>query len=255
MHIEDLHIEHATTFCFCVGPSPGMKEARSMLGGKVGPKPGAVKGENEPMSRILRALAPILLLAVLRPAYAGTPTPAPAAGLARATFAGGCFWCMQSPFDATPGVVATTVGYTGGTQADPTYHQVGGGGTGHAEAIEVVFDPKKVSYEKLLDVFWHNVDPFQPDGQFCDHGHQYRTAVFVHDAGQRQAAEASKAALTKRFARALSTEIDAAGPFWPAEEYHQKYAERNPVRYRVYRYGCGRDKRLEEIWGSEAPRH
>ncbi len=203
----------------------------------------------------IRALFTVYTLLVCGFAFAAGPTPPPAAGLARATFAGGCFWCMQPPFDATPGVVSTTVGYTGGTVANPTYEQVGEGGTGHAESIEVVYDPKKVSYEKLLDVFWHNVDPFQPEGQFCDHGHQYRTAIFFHDEAQRRAAEASKEALTKRFGRALSTEIVAAGPFWPAEGYHQKYAEKNPIRYKVYRYGCGRDRRLAEIWGAEAPKH
>jgi peptide-methionine (S)-S-oxide reductase len=182
----------------------------------------------------------------------GAPTPAPAA---KATFAGGCFWCMQAPFESLAGVLRTTVGYTGGTVRSPTYEQVSAGRTGHAESVEIEYDPSKISYERLLDVFWHNVDPVTRDAQFCDHGRQYRTAIFYHDEAQRAAAEASKRALeaVKKLPGPIVTEIVAADDFWPAEEYHQRYHEKNPVRYRYYRWRCGRDARLRELWGSEAP--
>lgn len=172
-----------------------------------------------------------------------------------ATFAGGCFWCMQPPFEKLDGVLSTTVGYTGGHTKNPTYEEVSAGGTGHAESIQIVFDPAKISYEKLLDVFWHNVDPLTPEGQFCDHGHQYRTAIFYHDEAQRRAAEGSKRQLeqSKRFAEPIVTEIVAATEFYPAEEYHQKYHEKNPVRYQYYRWSCGRDHRLKELWGVAPP--
>jgi len=174
---------------------------------------------------------------------------APKESKATAVFAGGCFWCMEGPFDAIPGVVATTSGYTGGTKANPSYEEVSAGTTGHRESLEVTYDPSKVSFEKLLDVFWRNVDPFDGTGQFCDHGPQYRSAIFVRDASERKAAEDSKKAIETRLGRAVATEILPAATFWPAEEYHQDYHEKNPVRYRFYRYSCGRDARLEEIWG------
>jgi peptide-methionine (S)-S-oxide reductase len=179
-------------------------------------------------------------------------SPATAADTATATFAGGCFWCMQPPFEKLDGVVSTTVGYTGGQTKDPTYPEVSAGGTGHAESVQIVYDPRKISYEKLLDVFWHNVDPLTADAQFCDFGHQYRTAIFYHDETQRQAAEASKKRLdeSKRFPSPIVTEITAATKFYPAEEYHQKYHEKNPVRYKYYRWNCGRDQRLKELWGA-----
>jgi len=177
-----------------------------------------------------------------------------ASDVATATFAGGCFWCMQPPFDATPGVVSTTVGYTGGRVDHPTYEQVSAGGTGHAESIQVVFDPGKVTYRQLLDVFWRNVDPTTRDRQFCDVGHQYRTAIFFHDDDQRREAEASRDAVAKRLGQPVVTEIVPAGTFYPAEDYHQEYYRKNPVRYRFYRYTCGRDRRLAEVWG-EAPAH
>jgi len=190
-------------------------------------------------------------------AFAGAPA-APvraveAQATATATFAGGCFWCMQPPFEALPGVVSTTVGYTGGTTKNPTYEEVSAGRTGHAESVQIVYDPQKISYEKLLDVFWHNVDPLTPDAQFCDHGRQYRTAIFTHDASQRRLAEESKQRLeaSGRFDRPIVTEIVAAGPFYPSEEYHQKYHEKNPARYKYYRWSCGRDQRLETLWGAE----
>ncbi|MGB8599317.1 MAG: peptide-methionine (S)-S-oxide reductase MsrA, partial [Burkholderiales bacterium] len=146
-------------------------------------------------------------------------------GTAKATFAGGCFWCMEPPFDKLDGVISTTSGYTGGQKLNPTYEEVSAGRTGHAEAVQIVYDPKKVSYEKLLEVFWHNVDPTIKDAQFCDHGNQYRTGIFVHDDQQKLAAENSKAALdrSKPFKAALVTEITAAAQFYPAEDYHQDY--------------------------------
>lgn len=176
-------------------------------------------------------------------------------GLEKATFAGGCFWCMQPPFDALPGVVSTTVGYTGGSKKNPTYEEVSAGGTGHAESIEVLFDPRRVSYRQLLAVFWHNIDPLTADGQFCDYGHQYRTAIFYHNESQRREAEAAKRALEKARGWKIVTAIEPAGPFYPAEEYHQKYYQKNPFRYRFYRFNCGRDRRLKELWGAEAPAH
>lgn len=182
---------------------------------------------------------------------AGTPPP----GLAVATFAGGCFWCMEPPFDALPGVVSTTAGYTGGQNANPTYHEVSAGRTGHAEAVRVVYDPATIGYDTLLEVFWRNIDPVAVDQQFCDHGSQYRSAIFVHDPEQRRLAEASRAALAAsgRLPGPIATEIVDAGPFWIAESYHQDYYLRNPTRYRYYRWGCGRDARLAELWGSGPP--
>jgi peptide-methionine (S)-S-oxide reductase len=178
---------------------------------------------------------------------------ADAQATATATFAGGCFWCMQPPFEALPGVVSTTVGYTGGKTKDPTYEEVSAGGTGHAESVQIVYDPQKVSYEKLLEIFWHNVDPLTPDAQFCDHGRQYRTAIFTHDATQRRLADESKQRLeaSGRFKQPIVTEIVAASEFYPAEEYHQKYHEKNPARYKLYRWNCGRDQRLKTLWGGE----
>jgi peptide-methionine (S)-S-oxide reductase len=198
----------------------------------------------------LLAAAGLLTVVQLPPATAGDNPPA--ANTAIATFAGGCFWCMQPPFEKLDGVVSTTVGYTGGQTKDPTYPEVSAGGTGHAESVQIVYDPRKVSYEKLLDVFWHNVDPLTADAQFCDHGHQYRTAIFYHGETQRRLAEASKRRLdeSKRFAHPIVTEITAATEFYPAEEYHQKYHEKNPVRYQYYRWNCGRDQRLKELWGA-----
>lgn len=170
----------------------------------------------------------------------------------QAVFAGGCFWCMEGPFDVLDGVLSTTSGYTGGTLANPTYEQVSAGGTGHTESVQVTYDPQRVSYAKLLEVFWRNIDPTVADQQFCDHGNQYRTAIFYKDDAQRQAAEASLAALetTKPFKDEIKTQIVAAGTFYPAEDYHQDYYKKNPVRYKFYRYNCGRDQRLEELWGN-----
>jgi peptide-methionine (S)-S-oxide reductase len=172
-----------------------------------------------------------------------------------ATFAGGCFWSMEHPFDQLPGVVAVTVGYTGGHTQHPTYEEVSAGGTGHAEAVQVTYDPRRLRYERLLDVFWHNIDPLTRDGQVCDFGSQYRTAIFYHDATQRRLAEESKRGLeaSGRFQQPIVTELVAAGEFYRAEEYHQHYYRKNPVRYAWYREGCGRDRRLKELWGSGAP--
>ena len=191
----------------------------------------------------MRSLAAALALLFL----AAAPPPPPRAV---ATFAGGCFWCMEGPFDKLPGVISTTSGYTGGTKANPTYEEVSDGGTGHRESVEVVYDPRKVTYAQLLDTFWHNVDPTDNSGQFCDHGSQYRSAIFYHDAEQKRLAEASKAALEKRFR--VATDILPASTFWRAEEYHQDYYKKNPIRYHFYRFNCGRDQRLEQIWGKAA---
>jgi peptide-methionine (S)-S-oxide reductase len=168
--------------------------------------------------------------------------------LATATFAGGCFWCMQPPFEELAGVVSTNVGYTGGFKVNPTYEEVSAGGTGHAESIQIVYDPAKITYEKLLDVFWKNIDPTVKDQQFCDHGHQYRAAVFYHDDEQKRLAEASKEKVAQRIGT-VYTEIVQASTFYPAEEYHQDYHKKNPIRYKFYRTTCGRDKRLKEVWG------
>jgi peptide-methionine (S)-S-oxide reductase len=178
-------------------------------------------------------------------------SPAPAA-TATATFAGGCFWCMEPPFERLDGVLSTTVGYTGGRTPQPTYEQVSAGGTGHAEAVQIVFDPAKIRYEQLLEVFWRNVDPLTPNAQFCDHGDQYRTAIFTHDDAQRRLAEESKRRLeaSRRFAQPIVTQIVPASTFHPAEAYHQKYHRKNPVRYKYYRWNCGRDQRLKALWGT-----
>jgi peptide-methionine (S)-S-oxide reductase len=202
-----------------------------------------------------------LVLAVAVAAVAArsaTPPPKSMAGprVAVATFAGGCFWCMEPPFDKLDGVIATVSGYTGGTVPNPTYEQVSSGRTGHAEAVQVTYDPTRISYAKLLDVFWHNIDPTVKDRQFCDIGSQYRSAIFVHDAEQRRVAEASRAAIerSKPFKGAIVTPIVDAGAFYPAEDYHQDYYLKNPIRYRYYRTGCGRDARLQELWGDQAGR-
>jgi peptide-methionine (S)-S-oxide reductase len=200
------------------------------------------------------AIAAGILLASSFTPLAAAQTPAPTGPTATATFAGGCFWCMEPPFDKLPGVLSTTSGYTGGTKKHPTYEEVSSGATGHTEAVQVVYDPAKITYEKLLDVFWHNIDPTVKDRQFCDSGSQYRTEIFVHTDEQRKAAEASKAAIekTKPFKDPIVTPITAAGEFWPAEQYHQDYHQRNPARYKYYKTGCGREARLKQLWGSAA---
>ena len=174
--------------------------------------------------------------------------------LAIATFAGGCFWCVESDFDAVPGVVETISGYTGGTADDPTYKQVTAGGTGHREAVQIRYDPKQVSYERLLHVFWRSVDPTDGGGQFCDRGESYQTAIFVGNEEERRIAEASKGALEQSMVldAPVVTPIEPAGEFYPAEDYHQDYYAKNPVRYRFYRFSCGRDSRVQQIWGRHA---
>jgi len=174
--------------------------------------------------------------------------------LEKAAFAGGCFWCMEAPFDQLPGVVSVIVGYIGGSKRNPTYKEVSAGGTGHAEAVEIVYDPAKISYDKLLTVFWHNIDPTVKDRQFCDSGDQYRSAIFYNSREQHSVALNSKAALekSKPFKAPIVTEIVQAGEFYPAEDYHQHYYKKNPLRYKYYRNGCGRDQRLKELWGSAA---
>ncbi len=174
-------------------------------------------------------------------------------GLARATFAGGCFWCMEPPFDKLDGVISTTSGYIDGHVKNPTYQQVSAGVTGHTEAVEIVFDPAKISYAELLEVFWRNIDPLAVDRQFCDRGSQYRTGIYTHDEEQLRLAEESKDALVRsqRFDRPIATEIESAPEFYAAEDYHQDYYQKNPVRYKMYRTGCGRDSRLRELWGDD----
>jgi peptide-methionine (S)-S-oxide reductase len=180
---------------------------------------------------------------------AGEAAPPSAAKTETATFAGGCFWCEEAAFDALPGVISVTSGYTGGTKKDPTYEEVSSGTTGHAESVEVVFDPAKVSYRQLLDIFWFNVDPADPNGQFCDKGSQYRSAIFYHGEEQHRLAEQSKKELeeSKRVPGRIVTQIVPATTFYRAEEYHQHYHEKNPIRYDLYRHGCGRDARLDTL--------
>jgi peptide-methionine (S)-S-oxide reductase len=198
----------------------------------------------------------VLLLAGLgTAAVAQTPAPTPAtaaAATAVATFAGGCFWCVEADFDKLPGVLSTTSGYTGGTVANPNYEQVSAQRTGHAEVVRIVFDPAKVNYETLLGKFWRSIDPTTRDRQFCDTGSPYRTAIYTHDATQAAAAKASLAALekSKPFKEPIVTTIEPAGAFYPAEDYHQDYHRKNPVRYAYYRASCGRDVRLQQLWGA-----
>jgi methionine-S-sulfoxide reductase len=170
-----------------------------------------------------------------------------------AIFAGGCFWCVESDFEKVPGVLEVISGYTGGHQENPTYEQVSSGSTGHAESVQVIYDPDRVTYEKLLDVFWKNIDPIAVDQQFCDHGDQYRSAIFYRDARQKRLAFASKEAIEKsgRFQSPIATKIVPAARFYPAEAYHQGYHKKNPVRYKFYRSHCGRDRRLKELWGDK----
>ena len=159
---------------------------------------------------------------------------------------------MEPPFERLPGVYSVTSGYTGGTKEHPTYEEVSSGFTGHAESVEVLYDPRRISYAQLLDVYWHSVDPLTPNAQFCDHGEQYRTAIFTHDADQQRLALASKAAVEAQLKDRVVTQIVPASTFWPAEEYHQDFYKKNPVRYKFYRYNCGRDERLAEVWGRGA---
>ena len=175
-----------------------------------------------------------------------------AAQTKEAVFAGGCFWCLEGPFDALPGVLETQSGYTGGQTPNPTYEQVSSGTSGHLEAMRVVYDPEQIDFEKLLDVFWRNIDPTDPGGQFCDRGPQYRSAIFFGDETEEAAALASKARVEENRGFTVATEILPRTAFFAAEEYHQDYYRKNPLRYRFYRQGCGRDLRLRQLWGAPA---
>lgn len=199
---------------------------------------------------LLNSLSRIALCFLILSGIAHAAAPS-RGSTATATFAGGCFWCMEPPYDELEGVISTISGYIGGTKKNPTYEEVVGGTTGHAEAVQVTYEPAKISYEKLLEVFWRNIDPLTPNAQFCDHGSQYRSAVFYHDEAQKKLAEASKKRVQSRFKQPVVTEIVRATVFYPAEDYHQDYYKKNPVRYKLYRYGCGRDQRLQELWGDE----
>lgn len=200
-----------------------------------------------------RAFAALALAMVAAASAFADPMPPRASAI----FAGGCFWCEETAFEGVPGVISVTSGYTGGQKKDPTYEEVSSGGTGHAESVQVVYDPSKISYEKLLEIFWHNVDPFQANGQFCDHGNQYRSAIFYQGDAQRSAAEASKRKLEEdpQFRGKIVTQIVPASTFYPAEEYHQDFYKKDPARYHSYRTGCGRDARLKAIWGEAAGGH
>ncbi len=198
------------------------------------------------------AAAILLLLGGSGYAAGAQPTKPADSAMTKATavFAGGCFWCVEADFDKLPGVAATESGYTGGNTPDPTYHQVSAGGTGHTEAVRVSYDPSKISYQQLVDYFWRHIDPTVKDRQFCDVGTQYRSAIYWQNEAERKIAEASRNALLKSGKLVqVYTEIAAASTFYPAEEYHQDYYKKNPIRYKFYRAGCGRDRRLAELWG------
>ena len=199
------------------------------------------------------AMAALMLAAASSWAAAQAPVAAKPA-TAKAIFAGGCFWCVEADFDKVQGVLSTTSGYIGGNVANPTYQQVAGKSTGHAEAVEIVFDPSKVSYAALLEYFWRTIDPTTKDRQFCDAGSPYRTAIFALDSEQLKAGQASLAALekSKPFSEPIVTQITPASAFYLAEDYHQDYYKKNPVRYQYYRAGCGRDVRLKQLWGKQA---
>ena len=188
----------------------------------------------------------------MKPAAPAAANPAAPPALQKATFAGGCFWCMETAFEGLPGVQSVISGYTGGREKNPSYEQVSSKRTGHSEAVQITFDPREVTYAQLLDLFWHNVDPTDPGGQFCDRGPEYRSEIYYHDAAQKQLAEESKRRIEttpQRFKKRIVTRIVAATDFWPAEEYHQDFYRKNPVRYHEYRSGCGRDRRLVQLWG------
>ncbi|MBK8534618.1 MAG: peptide-methionine (S)-S-oxide reductase MsrA [Candidatus Competibacteraceae bacterium] len=200
---------------------------------------------------MLLLIGGLFFLSSFHPAYSDNNSTA-SQEFAKATFAGGCFWCMEPPFEQLPSVVSVTSGYTGGYKTNPTYPEVSSGDTGHAEAIEIIYNPAKINYSRLLDAFWRNIDPLDATGQFCDKGQQYRSAIFYHDDEQQRLAEASKLVLEQsgRFNQPIVTTIVPATIFYAAEDYHQHYYQKNPVRYKFYRYSCGRDQRLEELWGA-----
>jgi peptide-methionine (S)-S-oxide reductase len=202
-------------------------------------------------SLIVLILGVFILNSLTALARQANETATPADGHQLATFAGGCFWCMEPPFDKLDGVISTTSGYIGGHKDNPGYKEVSAGITGHAEAVQIVYDPQKIDYETLLKVFWRNIDPTTKDRQFCDKGNQYRTGIFYYDDEQMRLANISKAELekSKPFDDAIVTKITKASEFFPAEDYHQDYYMKNPVRYKYYRFSCGRDKRLNTLWG------
>lgn len=196
----------------------------------------------------------LLLLALATACIApGADAQTPPPKTARAIFAGGCFWCMEGPFDAIDGVISTTSGYSGGEKANPTYYDVSSGKTGHYEVVQVEYDPAKVTYKRLLDVFWHNIDPFNAEGQFCDKGDQYRAVIFYETEDEKRLAEQSKADLQagKDFKEPIVTAVLPAKTFYPAEDYHQDYYLKNPLKYKFYRFNCRRDARLDEVWGAD----
>ena len=204
--------------------------------------------------RLLRWLAPTILLACISAAHAQT-APKTDSSTTTATFAGGCFWCVEEAFEKVPGVTAVVSGFIGGTTANPSYEQVMRKNTGHAEAVQVIYDPSKVTYQQLVDWFWRNIDPVDAAGQFCDKGNPYRSGIFYHSAEQKKVADASKQTLqaSGQFKQPIATEITAAGPFYLAEDYHQDYYKKNANRYQFYKHGCGRVQRLEQIWGKATP--
>ncbi len=200
-----------------------------------------------PLPKLL-ALIALACATFAASAFAQTNTPK----TAQAIFAGGCFWCMEPPFDNTPGVVATTSGYSGGDKPNPTYYEVSSGTTGHYEVVRVDYDPAKIGYKALLDVFWQNIDPFNARGQFCDSGPQYRAVIFYGNDAEKKLAEASKAELqAKRFKEPIVTQVLPAKPFYAAEDYHQNFYLKNPLKYKFYRFNCRRDARLDEVWGAD----
>ena len=204
------------------------------------------------MRRQVALAALTLAICLLESSYVQSASQVAMDGtLSKAYFAGGCFWCMEEAFEKVDGVLSATSGYMGGTVANPSYEEVSAGRTGHAESVEVVYDSTKVSYQKLLDAFWHNVDPVTPNAQFCDHGSQYRSAIFFQTEEEKRASDTSKQAIeqSKRFKEPIVTQIVMASQFYPAEEYHQDFYKKNPVRYKFYKYNCGRAKRLEALWG------
>lgn len=192
-------------------------------------------------------------IALLALAFAALATPAGAQTpqTASVILAGGCFWCMEPPYDKTDGVISTISGYSGGKSVKPTYEQVSSGSTGHIEVVKIEYDPAKVSYEKLLEIFWQNIDPLDAGGQFCDKGSQYRSAIFFGNEKEKALAEASKQQIAGKLGQAVVTDILPAAEFYPAEDYHQDYYMKNALKYKFYRYSCGRDARLETLWGAK----
>ncbi|MEK7348263.1 MAG: peptide-methionine (S)-S-oxide reductase MsrA [Candidatus Eisenbacteria bacterium] len=207
---------------------------------------------------VLAAVVAAVLLPLSRARAANAAAPKrPLPTIEKAVFAGGCFWCVEAAFEGLPGVKTVESGFSGGAEERPTYEQVSSGRTGHAEVVEITFDPTAISHKKLLDVFWHNIDPTQAGAQFCDHGEQYRSAIFYASDAQRRAALESLKRLERSniLKKPIVTQIVALTRFWPAEEYHQDYYKKNPAHYQAYRLGCGRDRRLRELWGADAGRH